>query len=351
MFYVVAAAPHWRVSPSVNFHFTETPEPPISKPMQDAATASPSSHDSELLSEALGVIQPKGFPGLPPGWTTQTEIFLSADKSTQLFAVSHQRAEGHRALVILHGMGEHSGRYLHVPHYMQDAVDMVYCHDHRGHGRSQGLRGHADRFDSLADDSALAIRRVHEKLMDRFGKAEIHLLGHSLGGHLALRTLFLNPNLPVASASISAPFLGVAMKVPVSKKLAALALARVWGNLQLTTELDPTLVSHDPEVCSAYAADKLVHGKMTPKFYQGLVRAMVNTLTRKSGIKAPLLMLIPLADKIVDSTLSQRFFRELQISEKSLKLYPDFFHEILNETGKDQVFADIREWILKHPSR
>lgn len=298
-----------------------------------------------------GIHQPQGFPPLPSGWNSEWETFPSFDQQVQLFLIDHYRdlhAEknlGHRALLVLHGMGEHGGRYLHVPHYVQRVVDHVYCLDHRGHGRSEGLRGHVERFDSLAEDVAHTVHRIQEKLKRRHGKAEIHLLGHSLGGHVALRTLFLFPDLQLASATASAPFLKIKQPVPLVKRAAARALSKSWGTLQLDTGILADKVSHDQHVIEAYLADRLVHSKMTPKFYTEMLDAMKDTARRRSGIRSPLLMTVPLADEIVDPDTSTEFFKNLEHREKKLVTLPDYYHEPLNEVGKDKVFDEIVSWM------
>ncbi len=235
-----------------------------------------------------------------------------------------------------------------MAHFVREGVDHVLIVDHRGHGRSEGLRGHLDRFDQLSDDAALAVRRLDEKLRKRFGSAEIHLLGHSLGGHVALRMLLAHPDLPLRSATLSAPFLGIKAKVPIVKKAIAVALARVWGSLQLDTEPDVSALSHDKSVCESYAADRLVHSKMTPRFYMQLRAAMADTLGRQDGILTPLQILVPMQDPIVDPELTLRFFRDLKHREKQLRTYAGFFHEPMNEIGKEQVFEDIVAWIRSH---
>ena len=84
--------------------------------------------------------------------------FCAADQSLQLFQAIHHPKDwkshpfAHRALLIVHGLGEHGGRYLHAPHYLKDTVGAVYCIDQRGHGRSEGIRGHCDRFTQFTDD-------------------------------------------------------------------------------------------------------------------------------------------------------------------------------------------------------
>jgi lysophospholipase len=196
---------------------------------------------------------------LPADWVSEWETFPSSDGRLQLYSVTHHSKEwtSPRILVIFHGLGEHGGRYLHFPHYLRSEVGAIFCMDHRGHGRSEGLRGHVERFDQYCNDVALAIARVEEQIRRRFGRAEVHVLGHSMGGLITLRTLLLHPGLPIASVSVSAPLLGIRARVPLFKKFAGQMLSKVWGSLHMTTELDASLLSHDPGVAQAYLGDRL----------------------------------------------------------------------------------------------
>ncbi|MGZ3687470.1 MAG: alpha/beta hydrolase [Bdellovibrionota bacterium] len=296
------------------------------------------------------MLQPKGFPSLPKGWVSETETFPSADGKLQLFSVTHRLDpwNGGRVLAVFHGLGEHGGRYLHFPHYLKDSLDGVVCMDHRGHGRSEGLRGHVENFDLFSDDVALSLARLDEHLKKRFGRSEIHVYGHSMGGLIALRTLFLHPTLPIHSASIASPLLGIKVKIPAAKKLAGHALSRLWGSLHMSNEIDPKTISHDPEVVAAYVNDRLVHAKVTPRYFTELNRAIADTVSREAGFSYPLLFMIPTADELVDSDAALGFFRALKHREKQLKTYPGFFHETQNEIGKEQVLGDLREWIRAH---
>jgi len=289
---------------------------------------------------------PRGFPGLPAGWTTEWTTFRNASESMQLFQVTHLRSGGGpRVALVVHGMGEHGGRYLHLAHYLGDAVDAVSCLDLPGHGRSEGLRGDIERFDSLIDDIAHAVRRTHEQFTKRFGRCELHLVGHSLGGHLVLRTALKHAGLPLVSLAASAPFLGIKVRVPVIKKSAAILLSKVWGSLQLDTELDAALLSHDPEAVEAYRADRLVHSKMTPRFFMQVQAAMQDTLSQTRGIECPVMVQVAMQDGVVDPERALDFFRNLDHARKELKTYPQFYHEIYNELGKEQPLGDLRDWI------
>lgn len=297
-------------------------------------------------------IQPKGFHAVPSDWVSEPETFESPDGKTQLFGILHHAKDwkSPRVLIVLHGLAEHSGRYLHFPHYVRSAVEAVFTVDHRGHGRSEGLRGHVNEFDDYAKDAAHAILHLEKKIKERFGRAEVHLLGHSMGGLIALRTLFLYPSLPLQSASVSAALLKIAAKVPPIKRFAAQVLCHVWGSLQLSADLDVSHLSHDPEVGKAYLVDRLVHQKMTPKLFSALQFAMPEVFKKETGFEYPLQMLVPLQDKIVDSEIQLKFFGNLKIRDKRLKTYPTLRHEPFNEIGKETVFEDLVSWIKSHSS-
>ena len=295
--------------------------------------------------------QPRGFPGLPPGWRTDRETFRTADDEIDLFCATHRRQDvrGHRALVVLHGLGEHGGRYMHVPHYVQSDIDWVSCPDQRGHGRSGGLRGDAARFDILADDFASVIRRTDRIVKEACGgRSEIHVLAHSLGGHVALRALFRHPELarvPVQSVSLSAPFLAIKQRVPWIRKAAARSISRIWGTLQMGTGLDASLISHDPEVVNSYRSDPLVHDRITPRFFTSMIAAFEDTLGRNGGFDIPTQFLVPMDDRIVDSQVTANFFERLQTPAKRLATYEGFYHEILNEIERVRPFQDVVAWI------
>ncbi len=313
---------------------------------------------ADLQPSFHGTVLPQGFPLPPKDWVYEWKSSPAADPKLKLYSYVCSKGEaygikgsprGHRAVLVVHGFGEHSGRYLHFPHFLNEVVETVASFDHRGHGRSEGARGHIGRFDDFVEDVRVQFEQLHSQMMAKHGKAEIHLFGHSLGGHIALRSLLKNPELSFASASISAPFLGLKTPVPAAKRGAASLLSGVGlGWLQLPADLDVSLVSRDGAVVEAYRRDRLIHGKMTPRMFSEIMKAIGDTMKRDSGIKVPLQIMIPLQDGIVDSEKSLEFFRNLKVREKSLKTYPGFYHEAFNDIGKEQFFADLVAWMNTH---
>lgn len=318
-----------------------------------------------MKNDGTGILQPQGFPGLPDGWIYEYETYPSADNKLQLFAgIYRKKALGRdltspattaptcRTLVISHGIGEHGGRYLHFPHYLQKSIDLVYCPDHRGHGRSEGLRGHVEQFRDFSEDLVVSIKRAAELGQKHFGRSGLHVMGHSMGSLILLEALQNHADLPLLSACVSSPLMKVKVAVPTLKRLAAGVLANTWGSLQMSTELDAGLLSHDPEVVKTYIQDRLVHSKITPRLFSSMQASMARMFQNRAPFNYPLQCLVPLEDQILDSEAGMEFYHALTLRDKQLKTYPGFYHESFNEklsdTGKERVFEDLEAWIKSH---
>ncbi|HYX35905.1 MAG TPA: alpha/beta hydrolase [Oligoflexus sp.] len=295
---------------------------------------------------------PRGFPNKEDDWIVEFESFDSADRKVQIFGhlfrpekVDPQLA--HRAVVILHGQGEHSGRYIHWAHYLKNEVGSIYLIDHRGHGQSTGIRGHVDKFDCYADDAAAAVRRYHNYLMEKYGKAEIHVVGHSMGGLIALRAALLY-NMPIRSLTVSAPMIELGFPVGRVKEFAAGLLNKLVPYLPLPSEPLGDLISRDPAVVEHYKSDSLNHGLASPGFYFSYLAAKNDTLRRAKEFRVPLLVLLPMADQVINPEGTEELYRALQAPEKKIIRYPGLYHEVFNEPEKDRVFADLKAWLRAH---
>ena len=184
--------------------------------------------DSRLIS------QPVGFEPLPAGWILETQLIPSSDPKIGLFCYRMRKenpSPASRALFLLHGMGEHSGRYLHLAAGLASSIDEIVLYDQRGHGRSQGAKGHVPHFDVLVQDAQVILAATQIRELSH----QVYLLGHSMGGHVALRLWLNYPEHGLSGGIYSSPFLAVKQKVPEFKKIGAQLLKRIWGNLQLRT--------------------------------------------------------------------------------------------------------------------
>jgi len=246
------------------------------------------------------------------------------------------RARG--ALILLHGFGDHSGRYAEVAAWFAERGIGVWALDQRGHGRSPGRRGHVSRFAQFVSDVA-ALR----KLVGGEESAPQLLLGHSFGGTVVLRYLETAPE-GVAGAIVSSPFLAVTMAVPLWKRAVARALLDLLPARPVATGLDVAHLSTDPAVGQAAKSDHLYHRVMTPRAYHEILAAQRAVVAEGDRIAVPLLVLLAGDDRIVSRAASEAFARGLK-GDVSVTVYESFFHEIFNEPQRARVYRDVERWL------
>lgn len=247
-------------------------------------------------------------------------------------------------VLVVHGIGEHGGRYKNVEAALIPAGWNVFTYDHRGHGRSTGRRTHVDRFDDYADD----LQRVFDEVQSLAGKGKIFVWGHSMGGLIA--TVWAGLRRPaVWGAILVAPPYRIAVPVPKAKILAAKLLSNLIPTLALANEVDPSLLSRDPAVGKAYATDALVERKATVRWGAELLAAIDRVNARASEVQVPYLLLHGSADKITSSEGSRDFHAKTASSDKTLSIYDGYFHELHNEPDSERakVFAEVVSWLDK----
>ena len=247
-----------------------------------------------------------------------------------------------RALLLLsHGLGEHAGRYAPFAAALAAHGIAVSALDHRGHGRSAGPRGHVARFSLFADDFEAFRKAATAKHPD----LPVFVLGHSLGGLIVIRWLQAHRAEPVRGVILSAPLLGVALKVPGWKLALSGFLSRWLPKLPFTSEIHPEKLSSDEAYIRSYHDDPLVHSRVTPRLYTELTAASEAALAECSALEAPpVLALIPGDDRIVDAAATSRFAESLP-GEVRVLHYPEMRHEVLNEADRARPIADVIGWI------
>lgn len=250
-------------------------------------------------------------------------------------------------LLVLHGLAEHSGRYLHVGARFAAAGYAVYALDFRGHGQSPGPRVHVAAFDEFVDDVD-ALRAAAEA---RHPGRPLVLVGHSQGGLVALRYVLTRPA-GVAAAILSSPLLGVHPAIRASFGLVVLAraLSVLWPGVLLPNRVDASLLSHDPEVGRAYDADPLVSHRVSPRWFTSVTLAMRQVHERAPHLALPLLLMVSGADRIVDPEAALRFAARAPKDELELVLWEGLYHEMFNEPEREAVFVRMEAWLEKRVS-
>ena len=249
------------------------------------------------------------------------------------------------AVLIVHGLGEHSGRYEHVGARLAALGLEARGYDLAGHGRSGGPRG------VLADPEALLeeLRAVFAELADRDGgQAPPFLLGHSMGGAIAARAAtggWVAPRgLILSSPALRLPPIGRA-------QAALLTLARrVAPGKGFPNRLPVDAISHDPAIVAAYRADALVHDRIAPRLYDFLVDAGEAARRDAHRFTIPTLLLVAGADRLVDPRGAREFADALPEGVGTLSWHDDLYHELFNEREPDRarVLAELDAWLERY---
>jgi len=246
---------------------------------------------------------------------------------------------------LLHGLGEHGGRYDHLAQFLNRAGWTVHALDLRGHGISEGKRGHAPSYDQILEDISLFLGKVAL----RFAGTGLFLYGHSMGGALAINyTLRKSPALSGVVAT--GPLFETAFPPPAGKLALARVLRRLWPSLTLQSGLDAAAISRDGEVVAAYLNDPLVHDRLSVSLGLGMLEAGKWALDRAPALRVPCLIMHGNGDRLCLSRASELFsLRAGALS--TLKIWPGLYHELHNEPEKEEVFAWLLNWLEKPLTR
>jgi lysophospholipase len=257
-----------------------------------------------------------------------------APDGCKIYLRSYRAPDEKAGLVLAHGLGEHSGRYQNVVAPLLEAGISVWLPDHRGHGQSDGQRGHVDAFDQYLSDLKGVMTQAQESLP---GACPCFLLGHSMGGLSKLP----------AGVIVSSPALGLTVKVPAIKNGLGKIMSTLWPRLSLGNELDPTKISHDADVVAAYIDDPLVHDRVSARWFTEFIAAMATAHRLAPQLKAPLLMQLAGDDHMAASDRARSFFDSLPLEDKTFFCYDDLYHEIYNApaTQRTPVINDLIAWL------
>jgi alpha-beta hydrolase superfamily lysophospholipase len=250
--------------------------------------------------------------------------------------------EGHtlRGVVLLvHGLGEHAGRYDHVARRLNDWGFAVRGYDQHGHGESGGARGALPTETRLLDDLADIVESTRVR-MPR--KTPLILLGHSLGGLVAARFVSLARH-PVDGLVLSSPALDPGLTA--LQKILVAVLPKIAPSLRVGNGLDPAFLSHDPAVVAAYLADRNVHDRISARLARFIADAGPATVALAPKWQVPTLLLYAGADKLVNPAGSQAFAASAPKQVVSAHCFESLYHEIFNELDAEPVFAELKTWL------
>ncbi|MDB5962440.1 MAG: lysophospholipase [Massilia sp.] len=264
---------------------------------------------------------------------------ISAADGTRLHVVDYMLPPGQArgSIVVMHGLGEHSGRYQHLAGFFNNCGLSVRCYDHRGHGRSEGRRGDVINGDPMLQDAQIVI----DDFSTRYSLPPF-LFGHSMGGLFAARFALSNRS-PLRGLILSSPALALRL---TRAELTLLKVAETlvpW--MGAPNGLKASDLSHSTAVVEAYKADPLVHARISAR----LLRSMLNSIDvcqqTAASMHVPTLLLVAGSDRAVDPSGALRFQEKLPPGLSRLHVYEHMFHEIFNEPDAALAFDDLRAWL------
>ncbi|MEQ9364232.1 MAG: alpha/beta hydrolase [Leptospirales bacterium] len=274
----------------------------------------------------------------------EEEFHLIAADGVQLEGTAWQATKPRAVLPWLHGFAEHRKRYHHFASWMADQGIAVAAIDFRGHGASDGKRGHVKKF----QEYLLDVRVFLNWVIKNFPDLPVVLGAHSNGGLIAARFLLEEgAGFDLKAAVMTGPFFDVATPVPAVTAAVGRFMSKIIPGLSIPTNIPPEAVSHNADIVREYGSDPLVFKTATARWFVETVANQQIALNRASEIRLPLLVLQGMADTIVNPGASRRFFENASSDDKDWIPYEGLRHEILNENEREDVYRAILDWINK----
>lgn len=244
-------------------------------------------------------------------------------------------------ICLVHGFGEHSSRYEHVARFFTDHGYAVISYDHRGHGRSDGKRGHFPSYDEFMND----VGNLLQQAKVNFPNLPLFLYGHSMGGNVVANyAIKKNPN--VKGVILSSPFFQPGFAPPAIKLAAGRLMRNLIPTFSLPSGLDVNAISRDKEVVKKYSEDPLVFDSISSKMGIELIEFGQDAVNHAHELKIPTLLFHGTADKLTSFESSKQFAKNAGSIVTFIE-YPGFYHECHNEPEKATVLQNVLDWMNK----
>jgi alpha-beta hydrolase superfamily lysophospholipase len=255
-------------------------------------------------------------------------------------------AKATRAAVLLsHGYAEHAGRYHRVIDGWTKRGLLVATYDLRGHGRSEGRRGHVDSFREYLEDVNAVLGELERHDRWPAGKKPV-LFGHSLGGLIAASVAAEAPA-RFAGLAMTSPFFGLALRVPKVKVWAGRVVSRILPTLSQPSGLKGSELTHDVDLAARYDQDPLHFSHVTARWFAEMEDAQTGLLKSAPRLTLPMFCLAAGDDRVASTPATQRLFARAASKDKELVVLQDLYHEVLNEPDRDQYIATLAERMIR----
>jgi alpha-beta hydrolase superfamily lysophospholipase len=248
------------------------------------------------------------------------------------------------AVLLLHGYGEHGGRYRRVIERWAKKGIATAVPDLRGHGWSAGARGYCDRFSDYHED----VDDVLSVFRDRVKGAPLFGFGHSFGGLIAATYVVSHPT-TFRGLVLSSPYFGLALEVPQAKRLAGQLASHLAPKLALPSGLQGKDLTHDETLARLYDTDPLVNKGATARWFTESSAAQRDLLARAAQMRLPVAVFQGGADRVASPSAARAVFDRMGSIDKKFDERNGLFHEILNEPKVgDEIADEMADWVIAH---
>ena len=274
------------------------------------------------------------------GFEAATEGFLETRDGLRLFYRHWDVSRPRAVCLLVHGLAEHSGRYGNLAGRLTAKGHSVWSMDHRGHGRSEGIRGDCRSFREFVDDLHLLKQRAAEALPG----LPLFVIGHSLGGLIALTYAVDHPQ-EIRGVAVSSPALKLTHKTPAWKVALVTAIAKVAPLAPFQNGVNSSNLCRDPQVVEAYRKDPLIHSVLTARCALALQDALRGSLELAGRLNVPCVIFQSGTDQVCDPETAREFARRANGAPLSLRRYDGMYHELFNEPERGRVIEDLCQWL------
>ncbi|MEL6673833.1 MAG: lysophospholipase [Bacteroidota bacterium] len=269
--------------------------------------------------------------------------FTFQHASQEFFAQSWLPEHPKALIVLVHGHGEHSGRYAHVADFFNQQGYALIGMDLHGHGQTAGKRGHAPSYDAMLDSVAQLVQEAAQKVPG----VPVFMYGHSMGGNIALNYVMRREH-QLAGLILSSPWLRLAFTPSSVDVFLAKMMINLYPSFTQSTKLDASAISQIPEEVKKYQDDPLIHDMVSPVMYLGTHQAGLWALEHANSLKTPTLIVHGTGDRLTSWEASQEFSKQAPQNLMTFKTWEGLFHEMHYEAKRDEVFSTYAEWLNRH---
>jgi len=279
--------------------------------------------------------------GMDKNTIQHTEGSFQNQKGLKIHFQSWEPQGEPRAIfVVVHGHGEHSGRYQDLVNYFVPKGIAAFALDHQGHGKSEGKRGCVSHFADYVQD----LHQFRLLVENRFDNLSLFIAGQSMGGLIAFKYLLDNGK-GIAAGILSSPEFELVLKVPTVRLWLGKLFSHIAPNVTMSNHLDASYMSRDPVEVQKYKNDPLNHDRISGRLFVEMLATMTESKSRAAEMNTPLLLIYGGKDKIVSGIASKNLIEGVNTRDKKIIEYPDSYHELYHEIDKDKVFDDINAWL------